>query len=257
MPRSQKRKYSTKQKKVRVKFAKAVLRLSKARLRAKLNMSMDGVVLSMPPTTEIERYNYCWGGVTHMWRRKTEGNLPMLAGADDYEKQVPLERAIPLWGGISEGGYASVLFHPTKKTNQEEWSKAVREGKLTDALRALNPRKPPGPWTILCDNESFLRAKLSMAAYRPKHIELWGVPAKSPDLNPVEMFWGWMRKKQRVMDLADMQKKRRLLGKTAYTARVKSVMRSQKAQTVAKNMAKRFRKACQQVVSRSGAAADN
>ena len=53
-----------------------------------------------------------------------------------------------------------------------------------------------------------------------------------------------------------VRKKRRPLGKTAYTARVKSVMRSQRAQTVAKNFAKGFRKACKQVVSRKGAAAD-
>ena len=39
-------------------------------------------------------------------------------------------------------------------------------------------------------------------------------------LNPVEIFWGWLRKKLRSMDLEDMRKKRRLLGKTAYTARV-------------------------------------
>ena len=45
--------------------------------------------------------------------------------------------------------------------------------------------------------------------------------------------------------------------KAAYAARVKSVMRSRRAQTVAKNCAAKFRKACQQVVDRKGAAADN
>ncbi len=38
------------------------------------------------------------------------------------------------------------------------------------------------------DCESFLRAKDSLAAYRSKKIVLWAVPAKSPDLNPVEML---------------------------------------------------------------------
>ena len=79
---------------------------------------------------------------------------------------------------------------------------------------------------------------------------LWNLPAKSPDLNPVEMFWSWLRRKLRAMDLADLRKKRRPLGKTAYTVRVKSVMRTQRAQTVAKGFAKAFRKACRQVVSR-------
>ena len=96
-----------------------------------------------------------------------------------------------------------------------------------------------------------------MAAYRSKRIELWDVPPKSPDLNPVEMFWGWLRKRLRTMDLADMRKKRRPLGKAAYTARVKGVMRSQRAQAVAVKCAGRLRKACQEVVARKGAAADN
>ena len=149
------------------------------------------------------------------------------------------------------------MWHQTKKTNKEEWSRAVREGKVTDALRYLNPRNKTGPWTIVCDGEKFLRAPVCRVAYRAKHIALWDVPPKSPDLNPVEMFWGWLRKKLRGMDLADLRAKRRPLGKAAYVARVKSVIKTQKAQAVAKNFAKRLRAACEQVVSRRGAAADN
>jgi len=256
-PRSQKRKYSVQERAVRSAFAKDVLRMTKAELRAKLCMSLDGVVLSMPPANEVERFNYCWGGITHMWRRTGEANLPHLAGDTDYSKQVPIQRAIPLWGGLSEDGFAPVLWHANKKTTQDEWAGAVRDGKVTDALRLLNPAKKAGPWTILCDNESFLRAKQSMAAYAFRKINLWDVPPKSPDLNPIEMFWGWIRKKLRHMDLADLRMKRRPLGKAAYTARVKGVMRSQKAQTVAKSYAARLRKTCKQVVDRGGAGADN
>lgn len=72
----------------------------------------------------------------------------------------------------------------------------------------------------------------------------------------MELFWGWLRTKLRRMDLGDMRKKRKALGKTAYTARVKAVIASGKAQTVAKNFAKRLRKTCQQVVLRGGAASD-
>ena len=154
LPRSQKRKYDADEKKAWLTFAKAALRLSKKDLRAKLNMSLDGVVLSMPPSKDSERFNYCWGGASHMWRKRAEANVPALAGADDYDKQVPLSRSIPLWGGVSEDGFAAVLWHPdSKKTNKEDWSQAVRDGKATAALRALNPKKKNGPWTILCDNE--------------------------------------------------------------------------------------------------------
>ena len=66
-----------------------------------------------------------------------------------------------------------------------------------------------------------------------------------------------MRKKLRKMDLADMRKKRALLRKTAYVARIKSVIQTNKAQTVAKAFAKKLRSTCKQVVKRQGAAADN
>ena len=49
LPRCQKRKYSTQHKAVRVRFAKQVLRLTKAKLKEKLCLSLDGVVLSKPP----------------------------------------------------------------------------------------------------------------------------------------------------------------------------------------------------------------
>ena len=58
LPRSQKRKYTREQKQERVAFAKSVLRLTQAALRDKLCMSLDGVVLSMPPGSEVERFNH-------------------------------------------------------------------------------------------------------------------------------------------------------------------------------------------------------
>ena len=64
-----------------------------------------------------------------------------------------------------------------------------------------------------------------MDAYRFKNITWWDVPAKSPDLNPVEMFWAWLRKKLRLMDLADLHKKRRPLGKPASSKGDRKLLR--------------------------------
>ena len=97
---------------------------------------------------------------------------------------------------------------------------------------------------------------LALRVYRAKRIVLWDCPPNFPDLNPVEMFWGWMRKKLRRMDLADLRKKRKPLGKVAYHARLKSVLNSVAAQKVAKNFANRLRKTCREVVERKGAASD-
>ena len=257
LPRCQKRKYSTDERKERLCFAKALVRLSKADLREKLAMSLDGVVLSMPPANPTDRFNYCWGGFHYMWRKRGEANLPPLAGADDFCKQCPPARAIPLWGGISEDGFEAVLWHQKKKVDNVEWSAAVRQGRLTDAIRKINPHRRNGPWSVLCDNESFLRHASSMRAYALKNISLWGVPAKSPDCNPIEMFWGWLRRQMRLKDLEDLRKKRAPLGKTAYTQRIKVLLRSRQAQNVAKQFAKKLRGTCRGIIKKKGAAARN
>jgi len=255
LPRSQKPKHSAELRKQRLAFARSVVALRPATLREKLALSLDGVVLSMPPAEATQRLNCCFQGVTHMWRKRGEAASSDLAGKDLYDKQVPLPRAIPMWGGISAGGFAIVLIHPKKKVTAEEWAKAVRAGKLTDAIRSLRPVKRSGPWTVLCDNESFLRAPLSRAAHAKRHVSLWGVPPASPDLNPVEKMWSWLRRRLRSLDLDDLRKRRRPLGKMAYIARVRSVSRSQKAQRVGSNCAKSLRKTCLEVIRKGGAAA--
>ena len=72
-----------------------------------------------------------------------------------------------------------------------------------------------------------------MEAYAKKRILIWDVPPKSPDLNPIEMFWGWTRRQLRLMDLKDLRLKRKPLGKIAYVQRVKTLFRSARGQNVA------------------------
>ena len=111
------------------------------------------------------------------------------------------------------------------------------------------------PWHVLCDNEKFLDAKDSQAAYTARGVVLWHVPPRSPDLNPVEQFWGWLRKELRRRDLRDALAKRPPLGKSAYLKRVRAVICTRKAQTVAGNIARSFKKTCREVVRKGGAAA--
>ena len=80
------------------------------------------------------------------------------------------------------------------------------------------------------------------------------MPPKSPDLNPVEKFWAWVRKQLRAQDFADLRARRKVLGKTAYTVRVKKLLRSARAQQVASNITLGFKKVCRQVVKNKGAA---
>ena len=254
LPRTRKPKYTGEVKAKRVQFGQAVGAFSDAELREHLSLAMDGVVLSVPPQDAVARENYCRAGETHVWRKRSEGAAPELAGADDYAKQVPLTRAVPLWGGVSQGGFAFVHWHHQKKLTAAEWSGAVRGGALRKAILALQPVSRRGPWHVLCDNESFLRAPESRAAYERNRVVLWELPPKSPDLNPVEKFWGWLRRQLRAKDLADLAARRAPVGKAAFKIRVRNICRTKRAQRVAAAFARNLRRAAADVVRNKGAA---
>ena len=110
LPRAQKPKFSKKDREARMAFAQEVLDMTKDELRRHLAMCMDGVILSVPPNDPIDRENYCHVGETHMWRTRSEAAKASLAGGKAYDKQVPMSRAVSLWGGIGTGGFGIVLF---------------------------------------------------------------------------------------------------------------------------------------------------
>ena len=148
-----------------------------------------------------------------------------------------------------------MLFHDRKKMTSDEWvEEATRTGKLVSAIKALRPRKRAGPWHVLCDDENFVTAPASKAAHRQAKVLLWQIPPKSPDLNPVERFWGWLRKRLVARDRADLKAKRPPLTKTAFRARVAAICKTKHAQKVAKNFAKVLLKVCTAVVAKRGAA---
>jgi hypothetical protein len=189
-----------------------------------------------------------------MWRKRSEAAKPELAGKDMYNKQIPYNRAIPMWGGLGIGGFGLVMFHKWKKVNTAEWTQAVESGRLVAACKSARPDRTRGPWRLLCDNESFLHSKETQAAHEKVAVELWHIPPRSPDLNPVERFWGWVRKRLRAMDLADLTAGRRAVKKAALKARVRNLLKTQKAKEVGKSFVLSLRKTCEEVKKKKGAA---
>ena len=99
-----------------------------------------------------------------------------------------------------------------------------------------------------------MEAKPCRAYYHKNTIKLLHIPARSPDLNPIESFWGWMRARLRVRDLKDLREGRSPLGKTAYRVRVKAMLKTHKAQEVANAKFNAFKKVCREVKGKGGAA---
>ena len=90
-----------------------------------------------------------------------------------------------MWAGCAEGGMPIVGFHPRKKLCGADWARTAARGDLVKAVKAVSPKRK-GPWSALCDNESYLRSKESQTALKIAGVKLRKMPAKSPDLNPAE-----------------------------------------------------------------------
>ena len=98
-----------------------------------------------------------------------------------------------------------------------------------------------------------MSAKLIRPLYTKMRIRLMHIPARSPDLNPIESFWSWLRRELRRRDLEDLRLKKPPLNKTQYMQRVRAVLRTVQAQNVAKAKFRNLKKVCREVVSKNGA----
>ncbi len=142
-----------------------------------------------------------------------------------------------------------MTFHEQKKLDEDEWLDLVEDGVLTNAVDRLKPPERRGRSSrVICDGEGFLKTPAVRKAYRKEKIQLWQVPAKSPDLNPVELFWSWLRKRLSKLDSSDLLAGRPVLTKAEYTERVRKLVRSAAAQRVAKNVFLGLQKTCRKVV---------
>lgn len=253
LPRGQKKKYSTDVMNMRLKFAKQVVRMSIPALEKKVAFSLDGVVITIPPKNDVQRANHCFATETHMWRKPDERALPEFAGSDDYVNQAPVSRCLPMWGGIGIKGASHVVFHASRKITEDEWTGVVEQGTFKDVLKRMSGNMT-GPWTVISDNEGFLRTAASNKAHRQSKVSLWGIPPRSPDLNPVEKYWSWLRKRLRTMDLQDLSAKRAVPDKAAYKQRVVNIMRSKASQKVARACIVGLKAVCQKVFDKNGAA---
>ena len=244
LPRRRAPRYNAVQRRARKNFAAAVAAMSPAAVQRKLALAMDGVILQRPPSDPIDRENFVKHGDTHCYRTRAERACPALDGGTHYGAQVPMDRAVPLWGGVAATGFSVVAFHARKKLKQEEWARIAADGKLASAIRRLHPENEHGPWHVLWDNERVLDARCSKAAHMQANVKLWHIPPKSPDLNPVERFWAWLRRALRHLDMQDLHAGRPMPARAAYTQRVRRLVASQRARRAAANYARSCWKTC-------------
>ena len=89
-------------------------------------------------------------------------------------------------------------------------------------------------------------------ALRDRQVSLWQIPARSPDLNPIERYWAWLRRTLRKQDLKDMTRKRPVPGRMMYGVRVRRVVASRASQLHASKCVRGLAKVCREVLARKG-----
>ena len=150
------------------------------------------------------------------------------------------------------------LRHPMailREFRVQGFEKRVREVDQTKAAHTAHGTVP-GPAAFL-QRGRLPTKKLALAPaleYKRLGIRLWPIPPRSPDLNPVELFWSWLRRDLAKRDLQDLLARRAVLSKEDYRRRIQGILRGRRAQEVAANCTKSFRKACTLVVKNSGGA---
>ena len=89
-------------------WCKETLELSDEELQKKLALSMDGVVLTVPPEDLVDRHNHCWAGETHVYRTKAEGKQRRYAGATS-EHRLCMRRTRSFFMSAARHGCARVV----------------------------------------------------------------------------------------------------------------------------------------------------
>jgi hypothetical protein len=159
---------------------------------------------------------------------------------------------------LHSGGCEMFRIAGERHSESHEKSKhfRIRVGEIWVTVQELRSKSLTAPHNFILryQSEGFLECNVAKKLYSKLRIKMWHVPPRSPDHNPVEKFWAWMRKKLRAPDLKDAVSNRPVLGKTAYRERVRRALKSQEARTVAKICALGLRKVCKRVVESGGIA---
>ena len=168
----------------------------------------------------------------------------LLAFASQYAVVLDLNRDSPDAEVLRAFRRIAKKVHPDKGGRKED---AQAQNDAKDHWEQLS-RKGQKAFEQEGDTED------SNKAHRGAKVRLWQIPAKSPDLNPVERFWSWLRRALRRLDLKDAlaTPPRPVPTKEQHKARVRAVLKSRRAQEAAGSMARGLRNVCKLIVKKKG-----
>ena len=133
-------------------------------------------------------------GPDNTWRRIKRGVLNETCFAARNKHN----RGLMVWGAIGPGGYKSRLVRCSDGEDSREYIDILGKSEM---LPNLDDKFGRSGWTFVQDGAPCHQSREALAWLADHHVVVApGWPPNSPDLNPIEMVWGVMKRTLRQLE---------------------------------------------------------
>ena len=138
--------------------------------------------------------NVIWTDETRVASHPNNRRISVWTNQSEAPIQVKMHsggNSVMFWGCFSKHG-TGPLVSIQGSMNSAEYISVLTEELIPEFIRAKNAI--PGTWRLMQDNAPCHTANSVKAFLRQRRVELIEWPPYSPDLNPIENLWQWMKR---------------------------------------------------------------